>query len=100
MRYPVLFAEGIPRADLPDFVPDGKPEPAGGHIGNLGVGVAVEGANGPRLKTVFHAHHGVAVTENFPNHPRGGFLTLNVFIKHPGLIFMVCCHRPLPHRGV
>lgn len=55
MEYAVLFQEGVPRCHLPGLPVDGEGEPAADHIGDLGIGVAGEGALAPVSK-VFSTH--------------------------------------------
>ena len=88
MNYAVGFQQGVPGADLVGLPVDGEGKAPAGHIGDLGVGMAVGGAHGALLKVIFHAHELAVVGQHPAGDARPGVLGQGVFMEDPALVLL------------
>ena len=70
---------GVTHMNPPGLTVDVKIENAGGDIGDLIMGMAVDGAVGTGVKGIFHTHQGIAIGQD-PAHQAAAHILLGYFI--------------------
>ena len=85
MDHAVFFQHGVAGPDDSLFAVDGEGEYAADHIGDLGVGMAVELADGTLFKGVLHAHEAVRIGQHPANDIFAAGLGKSTLMGHPAL---------------
>ena len=89
MRYFVGFQKRIALADDPGLIADGELKRALGHIGNLGMRMVMQRADGAFFEMQLTDHQIVAVSQHFADHAAAQVGKFDFLAKNEGLIFVI-----------